>query len=812
MKTKKAFLCIFSCFLFFSCEFLDYKEKDGILPQIDDGKGGNYFEDTGELTSSGTNFEAPWAPGDEWNYGGGWCSNVNNPKYESSAHFVGKKDRNCIDINYINKGNSDLGMPFFAVFDGCVVKNELSGGYGNLLIIQSSEDKNIQFKMGHHDEISFLKVGECVKKGQIISYCGSKGDSTFAHGHYCIEEKQNGVYSSIPFNKIGEHDYSEKDCLKGDIINIKSTNDFEFKRIEEEFGTNFFGDILYNNLGYRGIHWYYDFVVNGSTSFSSTNQNNVLIQDWQNYTENRRSAIVYDVLHGARRGYVVHSGFVEDPNHGWLQDSSGVNTSGPRSKLGVPLSNEFVENGRTYQNFMFGYLSWKYGYGVSYQEYPTDGYPVGEVSLDLANDTKTLTEKIKVQDYQYAVNWSKKFSYLFVDAYNKSQKDGYWPGFTVYNNVTNEAAVDYIYSYPNYYKYFIQEFYNSHKAFLKNSTIIYDPNNNTSLITNNSEILGGDNKAYVVKGGFWNLYKQIYINGQDAFDFCGAPVMGESRDVPYWVQEKAGGVKSYQIFERCFLTWGITQNINVYIYNGGLFDCYNFTENVNNPTNYIVSQCDILEPCTENEGQYNADLGDYCDEFQQLYCWDAQTCDGSGYFSPDIWSPVLPEEFPPKCVSSYGLEIQYPESWECCCGFPIDWDGSGGNNCVEKWGEYGDVELVGTAPDLEPEPEPDPPPPTQEPEPNPPAPEPEINCPRTCLPGMKFQCWDMLSCENYGSGYGSPPLWTSDCYSDTPPNCGNWSGEQDKKPTYWQCCCGYDIEWMDGQNNACRSSVYNSFN
>jgi len=798
MGKKQTVLWFLSLSLVVSCSFLENSEKEEVLPELTDGSGGTFFEDNGEITRSGTNFTAPWAPGDEWNYGGGYCSNTPDT---TSAHNNKSKDRNCIDINYTNGGNSDKGMPFLAVFDGCVITNELTtNGYGNLLIIRSSEDESIQFKMGHHNELSFLNVGECVKKGQVISYCGTTGSSTAVHGHYCIEKKQNGIYSSTPFNTISNVVYDEVACLQGAVIDIESTNDFEFQRIEIEFSTNFLGSIENQIVGYRGIHWYYDFVVNGSTSFSSTNQNNVLIQDWFNSSENRRSAIVYDVLRGARRGYVVHSGFAVDGNNGWLQNSNGVDTSGPRSKLGVPISNEYIENGITYQNFMFGYLTWKNGVGVSYYDYPTDYYTIGDVAQSLTNDTSTLTVQVKVFGQPYPVHWSKKFSYLFVDAYNKSQKDGHWLGFPIYSNLTSEASVDYVHSSPNNYKYFIQEFYNSNESFLQNSAIIYDPDNRVSLIINGTETWGGENKAYVIRSGFWNLYKQIYINGQDALDYCGAPVMDESLEVPYWVEYYAGDVSSYQIFERCFMTWGQTQNINVYLFDNGNFDCHNFKENPNNPNNYITSYCGV-EPCVEN-GQGGISSNNYCDDSQQLNCWDQDTCGGNGYWSPQLWNPNLPESFPPKCNSNSGLSDKYPTSWECCCGLSNDWSNGGNRVCTSgTWGEYGDVELVGTAPEPEPS--------TPEPEPTP-EDNPASSCPQVCPQSMKFQCWD-ISCTNYGNGYGSPPLWDSACYTDTPPYCGNWSGGSNKRPTAWQCCCGYNNEWIDGGNNTCRSSVYNVF-
>jgi len=63
----------------------------------------------------------------------------------------------------------------------------LSGGYGN--IVQINHGNGIDTIYGHNSQIA-VKVGQSVRKGQVISYVGSTGKSTGPHLHY--EVRVNG--------------------------------------------------------------------------------------------------------------------------------------------------------------------------------------------------------------------------------------------------------------------------------------------------------------------------------------------------------------------------------------------------------------------------------------------------------------------------------------------------------------------------------------------------------------------------------------------------------------------------------------------
>lgn len=82
---------------------------------------------------------------------------------------------------------SELGTPVVATADGEVVKTGLAGGYGN--IVQINHGNGIETIYGHNSQIA-VKVGQSVRKGQVISYAGSTGKSTGPHVHY--EVRVNG--------------------------------------------------------------------------------------------------------------------------------------------------------------------------------------------------------------------------------------------------------------------------------------------------------------------------------------------------------------------------------------------------------------------------------------------------------------------------------------------------------------------------------------------------------------------------------------------------------------------------------------------
>lgn len=85
---------------------------------------------------------------------------------------------------------NNMGTPIFATADGKVVQSGWSGGYGNL--VQIDHGNGISTLYGHNSQI-IVSVGQLVKKGEIISYMGSTGNSTGPHVHYEIRVNGSAV-------------------------------------------------------------------------------------------------------------------------------------------------------------------------------------------------------------------------------------------------------------------------------------------------------------------------------------------------------------------------------------------------------------------------------------------------------------------------------------------------------------------------------------------------------------------------------------------------------------------------------------------
>jgi murein DD-endopeptidase MepM/ murein hydrolase activator NlpD len=110
----------------------------------------------GEVTSRFGSRSSPWGWGSDW-----------HPGYDIAG---------------------DYGTPVVATADGVVVYSGWYGGYGRL--VQIDHGNGIVTLYGHNSEI-IVNDGQQVKKGQVISYMGSTGNSTGPHVHY--EVRVNGT-------------------------------------------------------------------------------------------------------------------------------------------------------------------------------------------------------------------------------------------------------------------------------------------------------------------------------------------------------------------------------------------------------------------------------------------------------------------------------------------------------------------------------------------------------------------------------------------------------------------------------------------
>ncbi len=96
----------------------------------------------------------------------------------------GNRRHPILRVNRFHEG-VDIAAPYGtairATADGVVVKSGWSGGYGNVVEISHGFNCNTFYA---HNSRNVVKVGQKVKKGQVIAYVGSTGLSTGSHCHY----------------------------------------------------------------------------------------------------------------------------------------------------------------------------------------------------------------------------------------------------------------------------------------------------------------------------------------------------------------------------------------------------------------------------------------------------------------------------------------------------------------------------------------------------------------------------------------------------------------------------------------------------
>lgn len=84
------------------------------------------------------------------------------------------------------------GTDLLAVGNGKVVLAEWYGGYGNAVILDLGEDLFVLY--GHMSNYNVTN-GQTVKKGDVVGYMGSTGNSTGSHLH--LEFRQGGINGEV---------------------------------------------------------------------------------------------------------------------------------------------------------------------------------------------------------------------------------------------------------------------------------------------------------------------------------------------------------------------------------------------------------------------------------------------------------------------------------------------------------------------------------------------------------------------------------------------------------------------------------------
>jgi murein DD-endopeptidase MepM/ murein hydrolase activator NlpD len=110
---------------------------------------------------------------------------ISSPYGERKNPETGKGEfHSGIDIS------TNPGTPVHATADGIVSFSGWNGGSGNLVVIEHGHGFSTFYA---HNRLILVKVGQKIKRGDVISYAGSTGNSTGPHVHYEIWKDGNNV-------------------------------------------------------------------------------------------------------------------------------------------------------------------------------------------------------------------------------------------------------------------------------------------------------------------------------------------------------------------------------------------------------------------------------------------------------------------------------------------------------------------------------------------------------------------------------------------------------------------------------------------
>lgn len=82
------------------------------------------------------------------------------------------------------------GEPVRATADGIVSFSGWNGGSGNLVVLEHGFGYSTLYA---HNKMNVVKVGQRIKRGDVVAYVGATGNSTGPHVHYAVWKNHNSV-------------------------------------------------------------------------------------------------------------------------------------------------------------------------------------------------------------------------------------------------------------------------------------------------------------------------------------------------------------------------------------------------------------------------------------------------------------------------------------------------------------------------------------------------------------------------------------------------------------------------------------------
>jgi murein DD-endopeptidase MepM/ murein hydrolase activator NlpD len=98
------------------------------------------------------------------------------------------------DYNLKTGGNTDLGQPIYAICDGEIVSTDKTSttGFGKQIYLKFFKEGKTYYAGYDHCDTITVNSGDMVKEGDQIGTLGKSG-TTFAHLHFVIKNKANGM-------------------------------------------------------------------------------------------------------------------------------------------------------------------------------------------------------------------------------------------------------------------------------------------------------------------------------------------------------------------------------------------------------------------------------------------------------------------------------------------------------------------------------------------------------------------------------------------------------------------------------------------
>lgn len=440
------------------------------------------------------------------------------------GHTIGGDIQYGVDFSFM----LDHGLPVVAVNDGYVSwidtgnKDSFAGDecphkWGNTVVYCGSYGVQPCERAGHLREV-FVKPGEFVRQGQVIGLLGTSGKSTGHHLHaqqqagtsngtslaaqYRYVQSLNGAEQTSSFYRTVQVGTQDQPFLISNNIGIMGVKSAQYSsdQIGQPISPRTVG--LYANDGWRGYGWYGKY----EECVDNDGDSDVLCDNEGSYRTNtyiRRfsggsfgsSVIVYDALNGATQSYLVHSGFLSNTANGW--DLRGTTTTPQNNfELGMPISDEYTTSYGARQDFQWGWLKWDSANSMlTRRKYPIE-----------VNSKRSIGPGVFAPNNTTAVHfWNRQASYRFVDAWNLHA--GFNGVGEPYSDNNANAGV---HVWPGT-RFLVQNFTNPTYG---ESIIMYDPENGQYadlMLAPGNVPAEGWNKAYLLRGGFWNWYR--YNNG-----------------------------------------------------------------------------------------------------------------------------------------------------------------------------------------------------------------------------------------------------------------------------------------------------------